>query len=211
VGSFELAGWLRRIRRIADLSQRQLAVAAEISVSAVAHAEAGTRDLQVTALARAAELAGLRLALLDGEGNEIGPMAPDTVRDLSGRRFPAHLDTRHSDELAGRWEHRVDRPMPWFTVHRDRAGRDVARRRNGVPEDHHPVRPGDSPHERALARRRATARARAEERQRRFLAVEVRDIGDGFTCACPPACDELDDRSGRPVHAEDCPCSCDLA
>ena len=143
MGAFELAGSLRRIRRIADLSQRQLAVAAEISVSAVAHAEAGTRDLQVTALARAAELAGLRLALLDGEGNEIGPMAPDTVRDLSGRRFPAHLDTRHSDELPDRWEHRVDRPMPWFTVHRDRAGRDVARRRNGVPEDHHPVRPGD--------------------------------------------------------------------
>ena len=36
--------------------------------------EAGTRDLPVASLARAAAVAGLRLALLDGEGREVGAM-----------------------------------------------------------------------------------------------------------------------------------------
>jgi hypothetical protein len=89
--------------------------------------------------------------------------------------------------------------------------RDRYRRRDGTPDDHQLPQPGDSPQERSAARRRAAARARAEERERRFLAGEFRHVADGFTCTCPPGCDELDDRSGRPVHTDDCPCSCDLA
>jgi hypothetical protein len=32
-----------------------------------------------------------------------------------------------------------------------------------------------------------------------------------FDCSCPPACDEADDGWGKPVHADDCACGCDLA
>ena len=207
---FDLCGALRRIRRLADLSQRGLAVALGVSKSSVAAVENGQRGISVPLLVRAAALAGLRLALLDENGREVGAMAPDAVRDLSGRRFPAHLDTRRSDE--GRWlyEPRRDRPETSFTVTRDRGDRDSRRRAAGMPPDHHLFHPGDSPRERQAARRREHLRRSAEERQQRFLAGELPAHPETFECSCPPLCDELDDWSGRPVHAADCPCSCDL-
>src|SRR3954447_1421931 len=88
---------LRRIRRTADLSQRQLADGLGVARSTVARAETGERDLPATVLARAAELAGLRLALGDGTGAEVAGMDPDAIRDAGGRHFPAHLDPRHGD------------------------------------------------------------------------------------------------------------------
>jgi transcriptional regulator with XRE-family HTH domain len=208
VAPFDLSGSLRRIRRSADLSQRELAVAAGLSVSAVAHAEAGTRELPVGALARAAELAGLRLVLLDANGHEVDGMSADGVRDRSGRRFPAHLDTHYSDERWWRYAHRYDRPLPWFTFDRHRAGRDAVRRSTGTPGDHHEPGPGDSPQERKAQRGREAGR-RAEEERQRWI-----DAGDGpvwvdFECSCPPGCDELDDGE-HPRHAAGCPCLCDL-
>src|SRR4051812_21415038 len=78
-GDFDLSGGIRRIRRIADLSQRQLAGSLGISAAAIAHAEAGTRDLPATVLGRAATLVGLRLVLLDAEGREVSGMADEAV------------------------------------------------------------------------------------------------------------------------------------
>ena len=210
VSAFDLSGALRRIRRIADVSQRELASACGLSQSAVAQAESGRRDLSVSALVSAARLAGLRLALLNASGAPVPGMAADAVRDLGGRRFPAHLDTRRSDDGHGLYEPRRDRPETAFTFGRDRAGRDAWRGAVGTPPDHHPVLPGDSPWERAAEARRAAARARAQEREQRFLAGELAAVADTFACTCPHTCDELDDWSGRPVHVEACPCSCDL-
>lgn len=207
---FDLCGALRRIRRLADVSQRELAAAASISPAAVAHAEAGTRDLPVASLARAAALAGLRLALLDGAGAEVAAMSAAGVRDLSGRRFPAHLDTRRSDEGVWLYEPRRDRPETSFTFGRDRERRDDARRSAGIRDDHHEFRPGDSPADRAEARRREYWRRRDAELDRPFLAGGLPRV-DGFRCDCPPACEELDDWSGPPVHAEECPCRCDVS
>ena len=92
------SGMLRRIRRAADLSQRELAARIGISKSAVAAAESGRAGLDVRVLARAAVLAGLRLVLVDTEGREVVGMDPDAVCDRGGRLFPAHLDTRYGDE-----------------------------------------------------------------------------------------------------------------
>jgi transcriptional regulator with XRE-family HTH domain len=211
VSTFDLPGALRRIRRLADLSQRQLAAAAGISPSAIGHAESGQRDLSVAVLSDLASLAGLRLGLVDARGEEVAPMSQGTVRDGGNRRFPAHLDTRYSDEAWWHGPHRYDREQPWYTFDRDRTTRDRYRQRDGTPDDHQKPQPGDSPQERAATRRREYLRRRAEERQRAFLAWEFRHIDDGFTCSCPPRCDELDDRSGRPVHAPGCACGCDLA
>lgn len=218
MAAFDLSGALRRIRRLADLSQRELAALIDSSKSAVAAAETGGAGLDVRLLVRAASLAQLRLALLDGEGREVPGMAAGAVRDMARRRFPAHLDTRHSDE--GWWhdDHRYSRPRPWYTFTRDRTWRDRVRTRTGVPDDHLLPQAGDSPDDRARARRSAARarRVRSTEdawhrrlERRRTAGEPLRD--DGFECTCPLRCDELDDRSGPPVHAEDCPCSCDLA
>jgi HTH-type transcriptional regulator/antitoxin HipB len=174
-------------------------------------AESGRRDLPVGAIAHAAETAGLRLVLVDDAGKEVPGMTPHGVRDMSGRRFPAHLDTRYGDQ--GWWytPHRYDRPQPWYTFDRDRYVRDEYRAWRGTPQDHLLPQPGDAPEERAAARRRALLEARAAERERAFLAGELARRAEDFDCSCPPACDELDDRSGKPVHADDCPCGCDVA
>jgi transcriptional regulator with XRE-family HTH domain len=210
VQAFDVSGTLRRIRRRADLSQRELAGLLQVSKSSIAAMEAGERGIDVRLLARAAAGAGLRLAMLDIDGDEIRPMSPDSVRDLVGRRFPAHLDTRHGDEGGGLYEPRRDRPEVWFTFDRDRRGRDARRRASAPPDDHHPVRPGDSPQERRAARRRAALLREREDRARRRAAAVFQPADDDFTCTCPARCEELDDYSGRPVHTDECPCRCDV-
>jgi transcriptional regulator with XRE-family HTH domain len=209
--AFDLPGALRRVRRRADMSQRELAAAAGISASAVAKAESGTRDLPTSLLARIAEVAALRLALVDGNGREVGPMSDAAVRDTSGRRFPAHLDTRYGDED---WWHGPDRhyrTQPRYTFDRRRDLRDWNREQVGTPDDHQLPQPGDSPEQRADERRRARWAAVQAERERRFLAGEFADVRESFFCTCPAECDHLDDRSGTPVHADGCRCQCDIA
>jgi transcriptional regulator with XRE-family HTH domain len=210
MAAFDLAGALRRVRRIADLSQRELAQACGLSQSAIAQAETGRRDLPVSVLVTVVEVAGLRLVLMTGDGQVIEGMAADTVRDLAGRRFPAHLDTRPSDDVPGLYEPRPDRPETAYTFGRDRAGRDRSRCREGTPDDHHPYRPGDTPWERKVARRQA-ARQRQQEAFERLRAAGQLPPIEEWQCSCPPRCEELDDYSGRPVHAPDCPCVCDVA
>ena len=208
--SFDLPGLLRRIRRQADMSQRELAGAIDVSKSAVAAAESGRSGLDARLLARAAALAGLRLALLDTAGTEVAGMAEGAVRDMAGRRFPAHLDTRYGDQAWWHGPERYSRTQPWYTFDRVRETRDWERTHRGTPDDHQLPRPGDSPAERAEARRRAWLERRDEE-LRQWLAEQPRTpFDDGFTCTCPPRCAELDDHSGPPVHAADCACHCDV-
>ncbi|SFP15885.1 Helix-turn-helix [Geodermatophilus dictyosporus] len=207
----DLAGLLRRIRRVADLSQRDLAAVSGVPQPTIAAAEAGTRGLDARRLARLARVAGLRLVLVDAEGTEVAPMDADAVRDEVGRRYPAHLDTRHGDEGWWHGPHRYDRPPVTYTFTRDRRHRDDVRRLRGTPPDHQRPQPGDGLAERAAARRAAARQAREEERRRRLDAGELAPAALGFDCSCPPACDELDDRSGPPRHAGDCACGCDLS
>ncbi|WP_346621372.1 helix-turn-helix transcriptional regulator [Blastococcus montanus] len=207
---FDLPGLLRRIRRSADLSQRELAARIGTSKSAIAAAETGAAGLDARVLAAAAQLGGLRVALLDGQGDEVGGMDPDAVRDRGGRRFPAHLDTVLSEERSWRWDHRPHLSRPTYTFDRRLPWDDADCRTTVRPDDHLLPQAGDTPEERAAARRAEQWRRRREELERRFLAGELRDLADPFTCTCPAGCDELDDGGGRPVHTDDCPCRCDM-
>ncbi|MGY1772899.1 helix-turn-helix domain-containing protein [Blastococcus sp. SYSU D00813] len=204
----DVAGLLRRIRRRADLSQRQLAAAIGVSKSAVGDVEAGTGRLDLRSLSRAAELAGLRLALADADGAEVAGMTDDAVRDMAGRRFPAHLDMRYADE--GWWHdaHRYSRPRAWYTFDRDRSRRDSARVRRGTPDDHLVPRPGDSPAERRAARQQVAWQAARDEWERRRDAGELPPL-PAWVCDCPPECPE-DEAGTRPAHADECGCRCDL-
>ncbi|SDF19947.1 Helix-turn-helix [Blastococcus fimeti] len=209
-GSVDVTGLVRRIRRIADLSQRELAARLRLSKSTVAAIEAGTRDVDVRVLAEAAALAGLRLALLDAKGGEAPGMHPGAVRDRGGRFFPAHLDTVLSEERASRWEHRPRLRQPNYTFDRRSPWEDAGNRAAARPADHLLPQPGDSPQELRAARQAAARQRRQEEWERRLAAGELPPPATSFSCTCPAGCDELDDWSGRPVHVEDCPCSCDV-
>jgi transcriptional regulator with XRE-family HTH domain len=145
----DTGGFLARVRRIADLSQRELAGEAGVGQSTIARWEAGGATITAAMLERILALAGLRLEVVDGSGQVIHPMDPGAVRDNAGRRFPAHLDVvpperRPSNRGAGQ---RYDRPDPqgWYALrptrdhevasgaerpaeHPTRAGRGWARR-----------------------------------------------------------------------------------
>ena len=209
--AFPLAGVLRRIRRSADWSQRELAREIGASRSTVAAAESGTRDLTVSLLARAASAAGGRLLVVDSDGNEVLPMADGAVRDAGGRLFPAHLDTRHGDEQWWGGPHRPRLRQPRYTFDRDRTWRDGRRGDAGTPADHHTPQPGDSLAEREAARLTAALRARAAERERRFLEGPRVATPDPFVCSCPPACEYDEALNPDLTHAPLCECRCDVA
>jgi transcriptional regulator with XRE-family HTH domain len=210
VDDFDLTGLLRRIRRRADLSQRELAAACGVAQAVIAQAESGRRGMAADLLARAAVVARLRLVLVDDGGAEVPGMTNEGARDRGRRRLPAHLDSVRSDRRPGRYQHRPSRPEPTYTVDRDRRARDELRARDGTPDDHHVPQPGDSPAERQEARRREWWRRRAEAQRRWLETQQGKPFDPGFVCECPPRCDELDDHSGKPVHADDCPCGCDV-
>jgi transcriptional regulator with XRE-family HTH domain len=219
---------LRRIRRTADLSQRELARTLGVSNGAVAQVETGERDAPATLLLRAAAVAGLRLALLDAGGTELPGMDPDAVRDRAGRHFPAHLDTRYGDDDWWHADWYRSRRQPWYTFDRHRDGRDSRRQRGGIPPDHQLPLPGDAPAERARVRAEADRAARhaqwrwqrVEAHLRRIEEHELHgwDTEPDFVCTCPPACtDLLFPTEPQPPslaavpHVPDCPCRCDLA
>ncbi|MGY1858240.1 helix-turn-helix domain-containing protein [Modestobacter sp. SYSU DS0290] len=204
-----LPGLLRRIRRMGDLSQRELAERLRVSKSTVAAVESGVRGLDVRVLERAAQLAGLRLAVLDERGREAPGMTDAAVRDGAGRLFPAHLDTRHGDEDWWGGPHLPRATPPRYTFSRERRYRDQ-RRRSGEAPDHHLPTPGDSLPERARARTQAAVRRAAEERQRRFLAGERPPPAADPVCTCPPSCDALLVAGDRWPHVAGCPCRCDI-
>jgi hypothetical protein len=166
--------------------------------------------MDVRMLARIAALGGVRLALLDEDGHEVPPMTDEGARDSSRRRLPAHLDTVHSEKRPGRYQDRYYRRQPTYTFDLDRSFRDLLRERHGTPDDHHVEQPGDSPAARAEARRAAAHRRDAEARQRALESGAWDHVWLDFVCECPPQCDELDDRNGKPVHAEHCGCGCDV-
>jgi transcriptional regulator with XRE-family HTH domain len=207
-----LPGLLRRVRRLADMSQREMARASGIAPAALGRAEAGG-DLRVSQLGRILGVAGLRLAVLDGSGGELMPMSEHAVRDGAGRLLPAHLDTRHGDDDWWGGPHRPRLRPPRYTFDRDRTLRDE-RRAAGVPEDHHLPEPGDSLAERAAARRRESlrrAQERREEAHRAWLeAGSPRDPDWGTWCTCLPDCEYVEGRNEELSHATGCPCCCDV-
>ena len=112
-------------------------------------------------------------------------MADGAVRDMSGRRFPAHLDTRYGDEAWWHGPERYSRVQPWYTFDRERTIRDWYRARTGTPDDHQLPRPGDSPEERREARRAAARERRLAEVARLRLEGRIPERVE-FECTCPP-------------------------
>lgn len=162
----DITGTLRRARRRADLSQRELAARIGVSASCVARAETGGR-VRVDLLERALAAAGLRLLVVDADDEPVKPMRDDGVRDGARRRFPAHLDP------FGLWgvgvRYRSDRPYP-----RPPGSATFVRRHAAWPRPW-PDRPDDHPSRQDLLPVRRPARP-------------VPPV-PGEDCACGPECE----------------------
>jgi HTH-type transcriptional regulator/antitoxin HipB len=187
---FDTGGHVARARRVADLSQRELADAVGVNQTTVARWEAGTRSMTVDVLDRVLRLAGLRLAVVDEDGQVVRPMDPDVVRDNAGRRFPAHLDVvppdqRPSNRGAGQ---RYDRsePRAWYALRSTRDRQGTA----GTP------RPADHPTVEQLTERR-TARRRTTRRTTAQVSEPLPE------CTCPDRCFE------QPACPQTCACRCE--
>jgi transcriptional regulator with XRE-family HTH domain len=91
-GRFQVGALVARARRLAGLSQRELAAEAGVAPSTVGGVESGARGISVDLLTQLLEPTGLRLGVLDSDDREVRPFPAEAVRDNAGRRFPAHLD-----------------------------------------------------------------------------------------------------------------------
>lgn len=124
-------GLVRRLRRLADLSQRQLAKAAGVSPATVARTESGALLPSLPALLRLLAVAQLRLVVTDADGRVIHPMREwDDTKDGGHRAFPAHLDLILEPHHGEWWADIYGLARPPETYHRDRAWRDARRRRS---------------------------------------------------------------------------------
>lgn len=94
---FPIAGVLRRARRTADLSQRELAKKARMHHGVVARIEAGRSEPSVALLNKLLSCAGVMLVpVMIDTGDELGTMPTETMRDAADRYFPSHLDVRRT-------------------------------------------------------------------------------------------------------------------
>ncbi|GAA2742909.1 hypothetical protein GCM10009868_14740 [Terrabacter aerolatus] len=186
----EVARYVVRARRRADLSQRDLAARLGVSPSTIGRYETGVAAPPLHVFREILDLAGLRLAIVDDEGIAVSPVPVDTVRDNQGRRFPAHLDVAPADEVPyERWAFpRYDRPdaQGWF---QHRTARDAAAE-GATPRE----RPADHPTEAELARRRRLMRGR----QPRVDAPPPPEL----ECDCVDPCFEE-------LCVAECPCQCE--
>ncbi len=190
----DTGGHLARVRRIADLSQRELAEAAGVGQATIARWESGGPSITVAMLDRILRLAGLRLEVVDESGQIVRPLDPDAVRDNAGRRFPAHLDVappdqRPSNRGAGPRYDRAE-PQGWYAL---RPTRDHAA--GGGRE-----RPVDHPTVSELAERRDARRVSRATRWGRPV------VEHGLAeCACADECFE------QPTCPPSCRCQCETS
>ncbi|UUZ61171.1 helix-turn-helix domain-containing protein [Nocardioides sp. B-3] len=89
-GRINVSGIVRRVRRRANWSQRQLARELGVSQSAVAKWETQRTTPSPLMLAGVMALAELRLEPVDETGERVAPMRHFAARDAARRRYPAH-------------------------------------------------------------------------------------------------------------------------
>lgn len=131
LGEYRLSEIVRRVRRIADLSQRELAKHAGVSAAAIAALETGSRTPSLPTLQRILHAATVQLVVVDAAGRLVLPLQVwEDLADGAGRRYPAHLDTIVDPVPGEWWADRYALARPPETFRRDRARRDYERRRS---------------------------------------------------------------------------------
>ena len=129
VGGYDLPGLIRRVRRTADMSQRELAKWAGISPAAIAKYEKGRLTPSLPTFQRVLNAANYLLVVTDVDGHIVAPLEVwQDVSDLARRRFPPHLDTILDPVMGDWWADGYGLQRPPETFRRNRAQRDYERR-----------------------------------------------------------------------------------
>lgn len=194
---FDVPGYIRKVRRVRDLSQRDLALRLGVGQTTVARWETGTVEPSLSAFRALLALADWDLQVRDMDQREVASMRNDAVRDEAGRRCPAHMDvvlfrsappanSRHESRnwcVPGRWERDRRRHDQWG---------------GGMPADH-PFPSEVSAYVEELRLRRDVRARRAAAHYRALEATRPAPP----ECTCPDVCFE-----GNYCVAE-CPCHCE--
>jgi transcriptional regulator with XRE-family HTH domain len=131
LGRFPIPGLVRSARRIADLSQREMAKRAGVAPSTVGRVESGTLVPSLALLERLLACAELELIVVDPSGRVVQPMREaEWTRDGAERRYPSHLDTILNPRGDQWWGDKYGLVCPPETFIRDRARRDSQRARS---------------------------------------------------------------------------------
>lgn len=199
VPRFDLAGLLRRARRNAEFSQREMASAIGVSKSTLARAEADNAAVSVPVLLAALAVGGIELMAIDRDG-EVEIMRPDALRDRGGRKLPAHLEAyvpEESDRVPEHWRGSARRnaPVCWRLRNPRYPAIELSRHHPG-PEDVLAARRGG---ELERAFRKFVQEARLQER--------LRSVGEP---PAPPPCFCSDDCvQASAACPPSCPCQCE--
>lgn len=130
--TLDVSGYVRRARRLADLSQRDLADRLGVNQATIARVESGGA-LDLDDFVHILGLAGLQLRVFDAQDDEVKPMPDDVFRDRAGRRRPAHLDVHALPEVPTmKMLFRSVDPAPDGVWHHLRPERDRLRARSGL-------------------------------------------------------------------------------
>jgi transcriptional regulator with XRE-family HTH domain len=131
VGEYPAAGLVRRARRLADLSQRQMARLAGVAPSTIGKVESGRMSPSLELFQRLIGTAELCLVVIDRDRRLVLPMGESAdTRDGAERRYPSHLDTILDPRPGEWWADGFGLARPPETFHRNRHTRDVLRQRS---------------------------------------------------------------------------------
>lgn len=131
VSGYPLGGIIRRVRRKADMSQRELAKYAKVSPASIGGFETGATTPSLPVLLRVLNAANYQLVIVDADGRLVTPLEVwQDVADGAGRRFPAHLDTILDPAYGDWWADVYGLTAPPETFRRNRRYRDWQRQRS---------------------------------------------------------------------------------
>lgn len=198
VPDFDVPGLIRRVRRVCDLNQLELAGRLGVSQSTIGRWETGAAEPTVSMFTTLVALAGWSLSVRDENAEAVRPMRPDGVRDAAGRRRPAHLDVKPRKPLPSSWGRKVvDRHAP------GRVSRDADRRTTALVDDDHPTEQDIDDY--------VAAWRRGLEEWRREFAERVRAMQLAEDPKCEDPCHCLDGCFEVPGCLTTCECTCEPA
>ncbi len=193
----DVAGHLRRVRRWADISQRQLAASVGVTPAVVGRWETGGA-MTVAMFEQVLALAGLKIMVVEDDDRPTPPMRSDAVRDAGGRRYPAHLDVLPTVTNEERW----DRPQnDVFAPYRRRRDR-LRQTLREIPSDH--PTPTDVLQEKQIhfELQHMVRLERLRQLRQRATALGLNAL-EFVSCTCPVSCEE------SPACPSTCPCQCE--